>query len=87
MQGNEEAWASTFPVGLKYADTKRGPVQKLGGIPPIRLVPPVHEADESEATVTINRNPGKGLDLSQIFASFTLGYWNSAKKMVLEGVQ
>ena len=53
MQGNEEAWASTFPVGLKYGDTERGPVHKLGGIPPIRLVPPVHEADESEATVTI----------------------------------
>ena len=53
MQGNVEAWASTFPVGLKYGDTKRGPVHKLGGIPPIRLVPPVHKADESEATVTI----------------------------------
>ena len=53
MQGNEEAWASTFPVGLKYGDTERGPVHKLGGIPPIRLVPSVHESDESEATVTI----------------------------------
>ena len=53
MQGNKEAWASTFPVGLKYGDTERGPVHKLGGIPPIRLVPPVHEGDESEATVTI----------------------------------
>ncbi len=53
MQGNEEAWASTSPVGLKYGDTKRGPVHKLGRIPPIRLAPPVHEADESEATVTI----------------------------------
>ena len=40
-------------MGLKYGDTERGPVQKLGGIPPIRLVPPVHKADESEATVTI----------------------------------
>jgi hypothetical protein len=40
-------------VGLKYSDTKRGPVHKLGGIPPIRLVPSVHEVDESEATVTI----------------------------------
>ena len=53
MQGNEEAWASTFPLGLKYGDTERGPVHKLGGITPIRLVPPGHEADESEATVTI----------------------------------
>ena len=25
----------------------------MGGIPPIRLVPPVHEADESEAMVII----------------------------------
>ena len=75
MQGNEEAWASTFPQGLKYGDPKQGAVNKLGGIPPIWLVPQVHEADDtSEATVTIKRNPGKGLDLSQIFASFTLGY-------------
>ena len=53
MQGHEETCASTFPQGLKYGDTEQGPVHKLGGIPPIWLVPPVHEADESEATVTI----------------------------------
>ena len=54
MQGSKKAWASTFPQGLKYVDAKRGPVNKLGRISPIRLVPQVHEADGTpEATVTI----------------------------------
>ena len=53
MQGNEVAWGSTFPLGLKYGDTEQGPVHKLGRIPPIWLVPLVHEADESEAMVII----------------------------------
>ena len=54
MQGHEEAWVSTFPQGLKYGDAKRGPVNKLGRIPPIWLVLQVHEVDDtSEATVTI----------------------------------
>ena len=54
MQGNEEAWASTFPQGLKYGDAKNGAVMKLGGLPPIWLVPPVNNQDKLlEATVTI----------------------------------
>ena len=54
MQGNEEAWASTFPQGLKYGDAKNGAVMKLGGLPPIWLVPQAHDPDELlEATVTI----------------------------------
>ena len=54
MQGHKEAWASTFPQGLKYGDAEQGAVNKLGGIPPIRSVPQVHKADStSKATVTI----------------------------------
>ncbi len=54
MQDNEEAWANTFPQGLKYGDAKCGAVMKLGGLPPIWLVPQLHDQDKMlEATVTI----------------------------------
>ena len=54
MQDNEEAWASTFPQGLKYGDGKWGAVIKLGGLSPIHLVLPVNDQDELiEATVRI----------------------------------
>ena len=55
-------------MGLKYGDTERGPVHKLGGIPPIRLVPPVHKSDESDATVTIKLT-NKAKDTYTKFAS------------------
>ena len=54
MQSHKEAWGSTFPQGLRYGDAKQEPVNKLGGTPPIWLVPQVHETVEtSKATVTI----------------------------------
>ena len=54
MQDNEEAWASTFPQGLKYGDGKWGAVIKIDGLSPICLVLSVNNQDRlSETTVTI----------------------------------
>ena len=53
---NTEAWTSTFPSGMKFHDGERGSVAKLGGIPPIRLIPVCENTEEAsfeKATVTI----------------------------------
>jgi len=53
---NTEAWTSTFPSGMKLHDGERGSVTKLGGIPPIRLIPVCDNTEEAsfeKATVTI----------------------------------
>jgi len=36
---NTKAWTGTFPSGMKFHDGERGSITKLGGIPPIRLIP------------------------------------------------
>ena len=53
---NTEAWTSTFPSGMKFHDGERGSVAKLGGIPPIRLIPVCENTEETsfeKATMTI----------------------------------
>ena len=42
-----------FPAAMKYHDAERGIVAKLGGIPPIRLIPTVDEDKDSQPSVTI----------------------------------
>ena len=50
---NESVWAGKFPSNLKWADCERGIVSKLGGNPPICLVPTVSKEDKDRATTTI----------------------------------
>ena len=53
MSHDEEVWTSKFPAAMKYHEAERGVVAKLGGIPPIRLIPTVDEDKESQPSVTI----------------------------------
>jgi hypothetical protein len=53
---NAEACTSTFPSGMKFHDGEHGSVAKLGGIPPIRLIPVCENTEDAsfeKATVTI----------------------------------
>ena len=44
-------WSGSLPkLGLKYSDAERGPVDKLGGLPPLRFLPKI-EREESESSV------------------------------------
>ena len=42
---SDEKWTSTFPSGIGIKEVERGDITKLGGPPPIRLIPAARKKD------------------------------------------
>ena len=53
MSHDKEVWTSKFPTAMKYHDAKCRIVAKLGGIPPIWLIPTVDDEKVEQPSVTV----------------------------------